>query len=44
MKYVSFPWPPLEVALLILTFRLFVKRVFENELIKTKETAINAES
>jgi hypothetical protein len=44
VKHVSFPWPPLEAAFLIFNARLFVKKqFFEEELIKTKETAINSE-
>jgi hypothetical protein len=39
----TFSWPPLEAALSILSLRLFVKNsVLANEVIKAKETAINA--
>ena len=37
IKYVSFPWIPLEAALSIRNVSYFVKKKFENELIK-KET------
>jgi hypothetical protein len=44
MKYLSYPWPPLEAALSILNVGLFCcKQLFEKELIKT-EAAINAEA
>ena len=43
MKYVSFPWPPLETALSIFTLTLFLnKHFFEKGLIKTNEIAFNA--
>jgi len=44
MKYVSFPWPPLEAALLILTLVFLLKRIFEKEVIKINENVIDAES
>jgi len=45
MKYVSFPWPPLEAALAILTIvSFFIKKNFEKQLIRIKENVINAES
>jgi hypothetical protein len=45
VKYVSFPWPPLEAALLILTLvSSLLKSIFEKEVIKIKEDVINAES
>jgi hypothetical protein len=44
-RTVSFPWPPLEAALSIINIRLFVKNnFFEEELLKTRELAINVES
>jgi hypothetical protein len=39
----SFPWPLLEEALSIFNIAIFCKK-FEKELIKTNDTAINAES
>jgi len=45
MKYVTFPWPLLDAALSLFNVTCFVKkRFFEKELIKTKETVINAKS
>ena len=41
--YVSFPWTPLTAARSKPNFRFFVKKIFfEEELIKTKESAIIA--
>lgn len=43
MKYGSFLWPPLEAALPIFNVIFFCsKTIFEEELVKTKETANNA--
>jgi hypothetical protein len=45
LKYVSFPWPPPEAALLVFNVSFLIKKtVFEKEVIKTKEIAINADS
>jgi hypothetical protein len=44
-EYVSFPWPPPKAALSIPNVRFFVKKIiFEEDLLKTKETAIHAGS
>jgi hypothetical protein len=39
---VSCPWPPVKVALPILTLNFLLKTFFEKELIKTNEIAISA--
>jgi len=46
MKYVSFPWLPVEAAISILKLVSFLDEniSFERELIKPQETAINAKS
>jgi len=48
MKYVSFPWPPLEATLSIFNVTLFAKRsFFENKEINTQKKiriAISAKS
>jgi hypothetical protein len=43
-KFVTFPWPTVESALSIFNIAFLSVRVFEKELIKTKEIAISAES
>ena len=43
--FMYFPWPPLEAALSIFNVCFFVKKqLFEKELMKTKDIAINVES
>jgi hypothetical protein len=45
VKYVSFAWTPIEVAMSVLDILFFcLKQFFCKELIKTKATTINAES
>jgi hypothetical protein len=46
MKYVSFPWPPLEAALPILNVSLFFSKnnFLGTELLKTKDVSIIVES
>jgi len=45
MKYVSFPWPPLEATVSICNVSLIVKKqLFGKYSIKTKYIAINAKS
>ena len=46
LKYVSFPWPPPEAALLVfnVSFLIEKKKQFFWEVIKTKEIAIDGDS
>jgi hypothetical protein len=44
MKYVSFAWSPLEQCQFLILAFLLLETIFYKELIKTKETATNAES
>jgi hypothetical protein len=42
MKYVSFPWLPVEAALSIFNFSPFVKNTFFYRIIDKREIALNA--
>ena len=45
MKYVSFPWPPVEAALSVFNVSLFVKDfIFEKDVVKIREVAVVTES
>ena len=44
MKYVSFPWPPVEAALSVFNVSLFVKDfIFEKDVVKIREVAVITE-
>jgi hypothetical protein len=42
--FLYFPWFPVKAALSIVTLSLTLKTIFDKELVKTIETAVNAES